>query len=123
MSDESDIAFSMPGGEAAPVSDASRPIDMEHLARQTMEDRALEQEVLTLFIQQALGVAKKLPSADKAERLMLLHGLKGSARGVGAFAIAECASEIETRPDDPLLWKHLDDLVEAAADFIAAIGR
>jgi hypothetical protein len=53
----------------------------------------------------------------------MAHGLKGSARGVGAFAIADCVTAIERNPDDALAWKRLDSLVEAVADFIAAIGR
>lgn len=123
MSGEPGMAFSMPGGEAAPSSPPLRPIDMAHLARQTMGDRALEQEVLTLFLQQALSVSRKIVEADNQDRLMMAHGLKGSARGVGAFAIADCASEIERNPDDALIWKRLDGLVEAVRDFIAAIGR
>ena len=37
--------------ETAPQS-ASRPIDLVHLARQTLGDRSLEQEVLRLFLTQ-----------------------------------------------------------------------
>lgn len=88
-----------------------------------MGDRALEQEVLTLFLQQALAVSKKMVEADNKDRLMMAHGLKGSARGVGAFAIADCADEIERNPDDALIWKRLDRAVEAVRDFIASIGR
>jgi HPt (histidine-containing phosphotransfer) domain-containing protein len=123
MSGEPGMAFSMPGGEAASSSSPSRPIDMAHLSRQTMGDRALEQEVLMLFLNQALAVSKKMVEADNKDRLMMAHGLKGSARGVGAFAIADCADEIERNPDDALIWKRLDRAVEAVRDFIASIGR
>lgn len=116
------IAFSMPGGEAGKAK-TGRPIDMAHLARQTMGDRALEQEVLTLFVQQALGVCRRLAAASVNDRLLMAHGLKGSARGVGAFAIAECAIEIERDPNDAAAWKRLSALVQAASDFIAAIAR
>ncbi len=127
MSGEGGIAFSMPGGEAgkscAGKTGTGRPIDMAHLARQTMGDRALEQEVLALFLQQALGVCRKMAAAGVGERLLMAHGLKGSARGVGAFAIAECATEIERDPNDAALWKRLAGRVQAASDFIAAIAR
>ena len=78
------VAFAMPGGEgsAGPRSRA-RPVDLTHLSRQTLGDRALEQEVLQLFVQQALSVRDQIAEAGKSERLRLAHGLKGSARGVG----------------------------------------
>ena len=93
------VAFAMPGGEgsAAPRSRA-RPVDLAHLSRQTLGDRALEQEVLQLFVQQALSVRDQIAEAGKGERLRLAHGLKGSARGVGAFALADCLAEIESSP-------------------------
>lgn len=122
MSGERSIAFSMPGGEARETG-AARPIDMAHLSRQTMGDRALEQEVLALFLQQAASVSRKISAAAVHDRLLMAHGLKGSARGVGAFAIAECATAIERNPDDAAIWKRLAGLVQAASDFVAAIGR
>jgi HPt (histidine-containing phosphotransfer) domain-containing protein len=122
MSGESGMAFSMPGGEADRTA-SDRPIDMAHLSRQTMGDRALEQEVLALFLQQAIGVSRKMADAGVRDRLLMAHGLKGSARGVGAFAIADCATAIERNPDDVHVWKRLDSLVEAVRDFVAAIGR
>lgn len=116
------VAFSMPGGESCARA-RSRPIDLAHLSRQTMGDRTLEQEVLGLFLQQAVSIREALTGASIAERLRLAHGLKGSARGVGAFAIADCAAEIEAAPGErsvlSRLARHIDDLRE----FMAAIGR
>lgn len=122
MRGQNGIAFSMPGGDAAGLG-RSRPVDMAHLARQTMGDRALEQEVLGMFVQQALSVREKMADADVKERLLLAHGLKGSARGVGAFAVADCASEIENQPDDNRVVKRLALLIEDVRDFVAAINR
>lgn len=119
---ENGIAFSMPGGDVSGTAGA-RPIDLAHLARQTMGDRSLEQEVLALFVQQALSVRDKIVDADVRQRLLLAHGLKGSARGVGAFAIADCASAIECRPDDASTLKRLGSLIEEVRDFVAAISR
>lgn len=119
---ESGVAFSMPGGEPSGPARA-RPIDLAHLARQTMGDRGLEQEVLALFVQQALCVYEKIIAAGVNERLLLAHGLKGSARGVGAFAIADCMTQIETAPADNRALKRLGTLIEEARDFIAAISR
>ena len=116
------VAFSMPGGEKC-VQVRTRPIDLVHLARQTMGNRALEQEVLALFIQQALGVRDQIVSADTAEKLRLAHGLKGSARGVGAFAIADCVAAIEEAPDNRHMLKKLAALIDEARDYVAAINR
>lgn len=122
MRGENGIAFSMPGGDVSGTG-RGRPVDMAHLARQTMGDRGLEQEVLALFVQQALSVRDRIVDADVRERLFLAHGLKGSARGVGAFAIADCATAIEQQPEDPRTLKRLDGLIEEVRDFIAAISR
>jgi HPt (histidine-containing phosphotransfer) domain-containing protein len=116
------VAFSMPGGESCGQA-GSRPVDLVHLARQTLGDRALEQEVLALFVQQATTVRDQIVSASTAERLRLAHGLIGSARGVGAFAIANCAAEIERNPDDSKVLARLATLIDETRDFIAAIGR
>ncbi|AZO32896.1 MULTISPECIES: Hpt domain-containing protein [Mesorhizobium] len=122
MRGESGIAFSMPGGDVSGTA-GSRPVDMAHLARQTMDDRALEQEVLALFVQQALSVRDKILDADAKERVLLAHSLKGSARGIGAFAVAECAATIEKQPEDARTVKKLGVLIEEVRDFIAAISR
>ena len=116
------IAFDRPGGEAC-KSAAQRPIDLAHLSRQTMGDRALEQEILQMFAQQAVGVVDQIAKAGASETLLLAHGLKGSARGVGAFAIADCVGELERHPEDAATRKRLSKLVAQARDFIAAISR
>lgn len=82
------------------VSDArtSRdvPIDWAHLTRFTLNDTSLEQEVLGLFAMDAPRYFAKMQSAanlkDWAEAA---HTLKGSARAVGAWAVAECAQAAE----------------------------
>ncbi|WFP66084.1 Hpt domain-containing protein [Mesorhizobium sp. WSM4904] len=122
MRGDSGIAFSMPGGDVSGTA-GSRPVDMAHLARQTMDDRALEQEVLALFVQQALSVRDEIADADAKERVLLAHSLKGSARGIGAFAVAECAAAIEKQPEDARILKKLGVLIEEVRDFIAAISR
>lgn len=122
LPDANAMAFSMPGGESCGQA-RSRPVDLVHLARQTMGDRALEQEILALFVQQATLVRDQIVAASTTERLRLAHSLIGSARGVGAFAIADCAVEIERRPDDRQVLKRLAGLIEEMRDFIAAIGR
>ncbi len=115
-------AFAMPGGESA-GSAGARPVDLAHLSRQTMGDRELEREILKLFVQQALGVCARIATATPQERLPLAHSLKGSARGVGAFAIADCAVELEESPNDKLVVDRLERLIAEVGDFVAAISR
>lgn len=116
------VAFSMPGGETSGPA-GGRPIDLVHLGRQTMGDRSLEQEVLALFIQQVVSVRDRIADASVQERLLMAHGLKGSARGVGAFAIADCATAIERQPEDARNFRRLASLLDDLRDFIASISR
>jgi HPt (histidine-containing phosphotransfer) domain-containing protein len=120
------VAFSMPGGEQSSTRRANgrvRPVDLAHLTQQTMGDRDLEREILAMFAEQAKTVRAQIAKANTKERLFLAHALKGSARGVGAFAIAECAEAIEAGPADDLNVKRMARLIEEACDFIASIDR
>lgn len=95
--------------ECAPSSDAfALSIDLVHLSRQTMGDAALEAELLRLFDRQAHNIVSQLEieiiskeTHELQKRLSLAHALKGSARAVGAFGVAEAAERLETasRPD------------------------
>jgi len=122
MRGEVGVAFSMPGGDASGTARA-RPVDLAHLARQTMGDRELEREVLAMFVHQSLSVRDQIVDADARQRVLLAHGLKGSARGIGAFAVADCAAVIESQPDDTRALKKLSTLIEEVRDFIAGINR
>ncbi len=115
-------AFAMPGGESAGPASA-RPVDLAHLSRQTMGDRDLEREILQLFVQQALAVRGRIATATLEERLLLAHSLKGSARGVGAFAVADCAVKLEESPGDKRVVDRLERLIAEVRDFVAAISR
>jgi HPt (histidine-containing phosphotransfer) domain-containing protein len=72
------------------------PVDLEHLSRYTLGDRALEQEVLQLFAAELPVMLERLRSAntDRAWR-EAAHTIKGSARAVGAWKIAGLAEEAE----------------------------
>lgn len=122
QSSASAVAFTMPGGETS-TTVRSRPVDMVHLARQTMGDRALEQEVLGLFVQQAVQVRERILHANDADCRLLAHGLKGSARSIGAFALADCAGDIEDEPANRAHKRKLSRLVDDVRNFIAAICR
>ena len=91
------------------------PIDLIHLRRMTLGDSALEREVLTMFLTQAdrlLGELAALPS----DTVALAHTLKGSARAVGAFGVADRASALESAIRDG------GDAAHPLATLDAAIG-
>jgi HPt (histidine-containing phosphotransfer) domain-containing protein len=116
------IAFVKPGGEGASRS-RGRPIDLVHLARQTLGDRTLEAEVLSLFTRQASGVVNRIGQVTGKERGLLAHSLKGSARSIGAFRVAELAEKVEADPANDKAASALRDALTDVREFIAAINR
>ena len=60
----------------------------------TLGDAALERQVLGMFASQSTNLIQKL-AVLPAEAGALAHTLKGSARAIGAFRVAECAEELE----------------------------
>jgi len=82
----------MPSPPLAPIDS---PLDLDHLSRMTLGDAELEQEVLAMFAEQAVRLVAAM-AALPAETGALAHKLKGSARGIGAFAVADAAASLET---------------------------
>ena len=77
-----------------PLAPDDGPIDIEHLGRMTLGDASLEREVLAMFSAQAvslIGALATLPPNAGA----LAHTLKGSARAIGAFGVADAAERLE----------------------------
>ncbi|OKO74230.1 Hpt domain-containing protein [Bradyrhizobium sp. AS23.2] len=81
----------MPSPPLAPINS---PLDLDHLSRMTLGDAELEQEVLAMFAEQADCLIATM-AALPAEASALAHKLKGSARGIGAFAVADAAAGLE----------------------------
>ncbi|HXY57881.1 MAG TPA: Hpt domain-containing protein [Methylocystis sp.] len=83
----------------APAAPGGLVIDLVHLSRQTLGDAALESELLRLFDHQAAGFMVRLRAETQphegAKCADLAHMLKGSARAVGAFALADAAERVE----------------------------
>jgi HPt (histidine-containing phosphotransfer) domain-containing protein len=96
-----------------PLAPDDGPIDFEHLKRMTLDDAGVEQEVLAMFAAQSAQLIGRL--ADLPEDApTLAHTLKGSARAIGAFAVADAAARLEAvlaGSDDPS--DRLSDLCEA----------
>jgi HPt (histidine-containing phosphotransfer) domain-containing protein len=70
------------------------PIDIEHLGRMTLGDASLEREVLAMFSAQAASLLSMLATLPP-DVGALVHTLKGSARAIGAFAVADAALDLE----------------------------
>jgi len=78
-----------------------RPIDLVHLARQTLGDRSLEQEILSLYHKQAQTLLAGIEAAVcLRQRTDFAHMLKGSSRAVGAWQVASAAEAVEIAPPD-----------------------
>lgn len=79
-----------------------RPVDLVHLARHTFGDPDLEREVLQLFVVYAPAYLNRLKTAGDARTWRdAAHTLKGAARGIGAWGVAEQAELAERLVFDP----------------------
>ncbi len=78
---------------------AGKVIDLEHLARYTGGDRAVNAEVMRLFDGQANELVARLQTIldarDAKSWKEVTHTLKGAARGIGAFAMGDAAARCE----------------------------
>lgn len=106
------------------ASSRHRPIDLVHLAKQTLGDWALECEVLLMFDEVAANYFRKLEASTSSEELLAnLHALKGAASGVGAWGIADMCklAEHEVREGDinPERIEDIAMVVQEVSQFIA----
>jgi HPt (histidine-containing phosphotransfer) domain-containing protein len=123
-----------------PLAPDDGPIDSAHLDRMTLGDASLEREVLAMFSGHAVGLIDRLAKSSAAkssaakssetksqEALALAHTLKGSARAIGAFRVADAAEGLEAairHGDDPArALARLKDAVAEARTAIDAILR
>lgn len=97
---------------------SASPIDLSHLARQTMDDPELQREVLGIFVRQAQLAREDLRAASGEDRKRFAHKLKGAAQAVGAFAVAECAMRLMEDPADTAALERLDGLVTEICKFV-----
>ena len=83
----------------APPSDSAldaEPIDRAHLGRYTLGSLTLEREVLGLFLAQLpLSIEQLRFATTDRDWQIAAHTIKGSARAVGAWRIANLALEAE----------------------------
>jgi HPt (histidine-containing phosphotransfer) domain-containing protein len=106
-----------------PLAPEGPAIDIDHLARMTLGERELEREVLTLFAQQAADLLVRLEKLPR-EGASLAHTLKGSARGIGAFAVADAADRLEQNLRQGLpVTAEVAGLQQAVDSVLAAIAE
>ena len=95
-------ADTTPSGDERKPS--SRPVDLVHLSRYTLGERALEREVLELFCTQSLVYLERLRAAQSDQDWKdAAHSLKGSASAIGAWRTAEAARRAEAMSGETLI--------------------
>ena len=109
-----------------PLAPDDGPIDIEQLRRMTLGDDSLEREVLAMFSARAVSLIGNLATLPK-DAGALTHTLKGSARAIGAFGVADAAVRLEAalqNGEDPSdLLGELDDAIAQVRAAIDAILR
>ncbi len=112
-------------GDAARKS-CSRPIDLVHLSRYTLGERALEREVLELFCTQSFLYLEQLRlSPTDLDWKSAAHTIKGSARAVGAWQVAEAAQRAEGLAGETLVRfraAHVEEIDKSLREARAYIG-
>lgn len=101
-------------------------IDRAYLAEFTMNDPALEQRFLTLFLHQAPLDIAAMREAFGAGLRSAVHGLKSSACGIGAWHVVECAEDILALDESTLQAQRallLDKLSRRVEDVIRHIRK
>lgn len=93
-------------------------LDHKHLDRQTFGDDALKMEILQLFVLQSSKNAERLlaEGEDRNGKIEAVHTIKGSARAIGAWSVADLADQIET------LLRQEQDIDGALAVFIQSLS-
>jgi HPt (histidine-containing phosphotransfer) domain-containing protein len=117
------IAFEAPENHRGACPSQGRPIDLVHLANQTMGDKALEVEVLQMFARQARRALYEIGGADKAVAIAAAHRLKGAAGGVGAFRVSAAAERLEIDTNDAAAHAAVGAAVIEAENFINKLCR
>ncbi len=109
-----------------PLAPDDGPIDNAHLSRMTLGDAGLEREVLAMFSAQAAGLIGRL-AGSPADAPALAHTLKGSARAIGAFRVADAAEALEaalrTGDDSAGALAELKDTIAEARLAVDALLR
>lgn len=103
-----------------------RPIDMVHLDRQALGDPGMGVEILRMFDEiLAVHFSRLEQAVERADMLHHAHTIKAASAGVGAWALAEHAADIEREiaaggERDPERVADLEMAIAEVHAFIAA---
>ncbi|WP_252193143.1 Hpt domain-containing protein [Rhizobium sp. CSW-27] len=117
------IAFEAPDNGRGAATSTSRPIDLDHLAVQTMGDKALEAEVLALFTRQARAALNEIGDRPAEAVVAAAHRLRSAANAVGAFAVVKATEALESQPDSAAARAAVAATVLDAENFILKLLR
>lgn len=98
-------------------------LDLEHLRRYTEGDEDLERQLFGMFFPDADAHLQTMASAETDEIWhRSAHGMKGAARGLGAWEVADLAEGAEAMVGDATDGRaaHLDRM-RAALDRLRAV--
>lgn len=106
----------------AVIRSGEKPVDLVHLARQSLGDRSLEMEILNMFKSQSALYISRLENAGSGdERRMAAHTILGSARGIGAWAVARAAETVERHRGSVPDLEQLKKAVDSTNDYISEL--
>jgi HPt (histidine-containing phosphotransfer) domain-containing protein len=109
-----------------PAPERPATIDEVHLERMTLGDRSLEREVLEIFARQTTMTLERIVGAGPARAAAAAHTLKGSARGIGAWRVAQAAERLEQvaaeAADETAIGAAIAELEAASFEARVAIG-
>ncbi len=98
---------------------SSVAVDYQHLKVQAADDLEVMREVLQLFLVHSEQLLDELDrTTDEKQWKQLIHTIKGSARGIGAFDVAQAAAHAEHFVLDNSKVESLKQAFEAARTFI-----
>nr|CAD6603877.1 transcriptional regulator [Rhizobium sp. Khangiran2] len=117
------IAFEAPATQRGLSLSQSRPIDLVHLARQTMGDKTLEVEILQIFARQARKAMLEMSSGESSAIIAAAHRLKGAASSVGAFTVADLAMRIEEKGAEATSMAKIATAIVETENFILRLCR
>ena len=104
-----------------------RVLDRVHLSHYTMNNVALEREIIDLFRGQLpILVGRIRQTCSPGEWKFATHTLKGSAAAIGACKLNDLARELEAAEafcDEDIRQKLLFELDEAAQEFELLVQR
>lgn len=104
--------------------DLEDAIDRKHFEDATFGDRTLQRDVLELFDAQAEKMIAVIRASTGRARGEAAHSLKGAARGIGAFAVADAAEAVERGMDlfDARLESRVTDARKAVKMLLAELA-